>query len=203
MPIEFPKARVSLRGISSYSQSHPVREPQLESESPDAYDRRTWRSKMTVEVIDGQRTVVIPAFGMKMAIQSAAAYMKKRIKGQGTATWTKKFVSGIVIQENIPLWIDPDTVPGVELYMNSDGVRGGGKRVFRTLPQIPPGWTASFDVDILDPIITQDIFQEVVEQAGYFIGIGQFRPQNGGTNGRFELTALEWADNRAMVRRAA
>jgi hypothetical protein len=54
-------------------------------------------------------------------------------------------------------------------------------------------------VFILDPIITEDVFREMVEIAGMFIGIGRFRPEKGGTNGRFRIKSLVWTDNRSLV----
>lgn len=198
----FTKAIVSIRGLAPLSQSHKHDVEFLEGESHDDYDKRTWRHKLNVREINGKKTVAIPAFGMKMALQDAAAYSKKRIKGQGQATWTKKFVSGIAILEDIPLNIDPETVQSVTLLMNADGKRGSGKRVTRRLPQMP-AWEATFEVTILDPVITQDIFIDVIEQAGYFIGVGQYRPQVGGTNGRFIMTDLQWLDNRELVPLAA
>jgi hypothetical protein len=32
-----------------------------------------------------------------------------------------------------------------------------------------------------------------------FIGIGRFRPEKGGSNGRFKITRLQWQDNRSLV----
>jgi hypothetical protein len=32
-----------------------------------------------------------------------------------------------------------------------------------------------------------------------FIGLGRFRPEKGGTNGRFKIASLNWQDNRKLV----
>lgn len=189
-------AQVSIRGAAPLSHSHQHDEPKLEGESHEAYDARTWRSKLNVEVVNGKETVVIPAFGMQSAIVDAAQYSKRQIPGQGKATWTAKFRSGISVIAPISLNIHPDDVKPIVLSVNADGVRGSGKRVTRRFPQMPPGWEAKFEVIILDPIITEEIFREMLEYAGLFIGVGQFRPQKGGTNGRFVVTSIEWADNR-------
>ena len=39
----------------------------------------------------------------------------------------------------------------------------------------------------------------MVEIAGMFIGIGRFRPEKGGTNGRFRIAKLVWEDNRKLA----
>jgi hypothetical protein len=60
-------------------------------------------------------------------------------------------------------------------------------------------WSSTFDVIILDPIITEPVFREMVELAGMFVGLGQFRPQSLGSNGRFKIAAMTWQDNRQLA----
>jgi hypothetical protein len=196
-------ATITLTGLGPYSQSRQHDEPFLEGETHDAYDKRTWSSKQTIDVRDGKKTVVIPAHGLHQCIAAAAKYSKRQIPGQGKATWTAKFLSGLAFMEDPALNIDPDTVQSVVISANTDGVRGSGKRVPRRFPVIPSGWQLTTDVWILDPIITREIFTEMVEIAGMFIGIGRFRPEKGGHNGRFRLTNLNWQDNRSIVPLAA
>lgn len=191
-------ARLTLASLTPYSQSRQHDEPMLDGEGRDAYDARTWRAKMSVADRDGRQTVVIPAHGLHQAIAAAAKYSKRQIPGQGKATWTAKFLSGITLMEDPALGIDPATVASVTISANADGVRGSGKRVPRRFPLIPE-WQATFDVYILDPIITQEVFREMVEIAGMFIGIGRFRPEKGGTNGRFKIASLAWEDNRKLA----
>jgi hypothetical protein len=192
-------ATITLEGISPYSQSRQHDEPMLAGEGRDDYDKRTWRAKMNVSDVDGRPTVVIPAHGMHQAIAAAAKYSKRQIPGQGKATWTAKFNSGIALLSDCSLGIDPETVPAITISANADGVRGSGKRVARRFPMVPIGWRSTFEVHILDPIITQDVFREMLEIAGMFIGVGRFRPEKGGTNGRFRIVSLAWADNRRLA----
>ena len=196
--IDTSVATVTLTSLSPMTHSRQHDAPRLEKESPDDYDRRTWREKLHVEDRNGKRTVVIPAMALHQAIAAAAKYSKKQIVGQGKATWTAKFASGIMIPENPALNIDPETLQNVTISANADGVRGSGKRVTRRFPVIP-AWTTTFEVYILDTIITEEIFTEMVEIAGMFIGIGQYRPQNWGTNGRFKVSRIVWQDNRRFA----
>ena len=191
-------ARVTISGITPLSQSRGHDDPKLDGERPDDYDQRTWRSKLNTSERDGRQTVVIPAHGLHQAIAAAAKYSKRQIPGQGKATWTAKFTAGITLLEDPPLNIDPATVDSVTISANADGVRGSGKRVRRKFP-VMSKWSATFDVIILDPIITQEIFREMLEMAGMFIGVGRFRPEKGGTNGRFRIDNIEWQDNRRLA----
>jgi hypothetical protein len=193
-------ATLKIEGISPYSQSRQHDEPLLQGEGRDDYDKRTWRHKLNIANVNGGTpSVVIPAHGMHQAIAAAAKYSKRQIPGQGKATWTAKFNSGIALLEDPSLGIDPETVQAITISANADGIRGSGKRVPRRFPLIQMGWSTTFEVHILDPIITQDVFREMVEIAGMFIGIGRFRPEKGGTNGRFRIASLAWADNRRLA----
>jgi hypothetical protein len=201
--MDFTRALVTITGTAPYSQSHKHDEPKLEGEQPDAYDIRTWPSKMNTEIIGGQATMVIPAFGLHMALMEAAKYSKKKIEGQRNATWTAKLQRGIMIMGAASLGVSPNDVKCVVISCNADGKRGSGTRVTRRFPQIPAGWTARFEVTIIDPIITEAIFREMLELAGLFIGLGQYRPEMGGSNGRFVIETLRWEDNRQKIKKAA
>jgi hypothetical protein len=193
--MQFSIATVTIIGMSPYSASRQHNAPFLEGEAHDAYDLRTWREHLTTDIRDGQKTVCLPAHGVMQMYASAARYCKKQIKGQGRATWTKKFEAGISVPENPSLGIDPASVERVVISCNPQGIRGGKGRVPRRFPIIPV-WGTTFDVWILDPIITREIFTEMSEIAGLYIGLGRFRPENGGINGRFRLDKLAWQDNR-------
>lgn len=178
------------------TQSHQHDIPKLPGENEGDRDIRTWRHKLNLNA-DGT-FVVIPQHGMHQCIIAAAKYSKLQIPQQGKATWTAKFTAGIMIEDAPVLNIDPASVQPIVISANADGVRGSGKRVPRRLPVIPAGWETTFDVLILDPIITEQVFREMVELAGVFVGVGQFRPEKGGSNGRFRLKKMVWKDNRTI-----
>lgn len=202
--MKFSIATITLESLSPYSQSRQHDEPFLEGESHDAHDQRTWRSKLNTETRDGKLVVVFPAHGIQQCFSSGARYSKKKIPGAGKSTWTAKFEAGITVPENPILLgpdgkpIDPAKITSVTIPSNPQGKRGGEGRVPRRFPVIPV-WKSVFDIWILDHVITKAVFADVGEISGMFVGLGRFRPQNGGTNGRFKLTGLEWEDNRSPV----
>ena len=196
MSIDIISATLHLRSVTTMTQSRDHGEPKLAGEGHEDYDLRTWRNKMHVQTIAGQRRVVVPAFGFACALASAAKYSKRQIPGQGKATWTAKFKAGIMMLNDPVLdGVDPDTVKNIRISANADGMRGSGKRVPRYFPTFPE-WSSVFEMKVIDPIITEDVFREMVEIAGMYIGLGQFRPENGGTNGRFSVEKIVWRDDR-------
>ena len=99
------------------------------------------------------------------------------------------------MENNLPLGVHKDKVQGVTIPAHAGGQRkgmGSNKRVPRTFPIIPQ-WEGDLSVLILDETITEDIFTRVMQHAGSFIGIGRFRPENGGFNGRFMVKVVKWA----------
>lgn len=195
--MKFTVATVTLHSMSPYSQSYKHSEPELEGEGKDDYDKRTWLSKAHLSKAG---TLIIPATSIHQALASAAKYSSSKIPGKGGKTWTAKFKSGLIFSEDIDTGIAKDEIGFIDVQCDAQGKTGSAKStmVSRRFPQVPE-WTATFDVWIVDPIITRDVFAEMVEIAGLFIGIGRWRPEmNGGMNGRFRLEKLEWADNRSF-----
>lgn len=182
-------AKANLKSISPYSQSKMHMEPKMSEESNDDYDRRTWRSHL--HVLDNGN-VGIPPTGCKQALEAAAAFLGMKIPERRGATFTKRFLSGILIVDPIDIGIKADSVPPERVPVNPEGKRGGQKRVWRTYPTMTK-WEGTLVVNVFDAAITQEVLQQHIEAAGRFVGLGRYRPQNGGYYGRFEVMGeIKW-----------
>lgn len=185
---------VRIEGASPITFSRAHEEPKLnKDEGADAYDQRTWQHKLHT-TSDG--STYIPAAAFKQALDSAAKFRGLQIPGKGKATYTKHFLSGVICGENAPLLhngkpLKKEDALCVRLHMNADGVRGSGKRVWRRLPQMTQ-WEANVPMLIMDDIVTKDVFELHFTEAGQFIGVGQYRPQNGGLCGRWRCLKFNW-----------
>jgi hypothetical protein len=181
-------AIASLESVSPYSQSKFYEVPKLEKESHAAYEERTWRERLHYTK-DGE--VYIPPMAFKNCLSEAAKYLSIQIPGKGKSTYTKHFEAGVLVTDPVMLGIKKDNVDGLWLHVPSDGVRGGSKRVKKCFPVIHQ-WKGDVTFFIMDETITQEVFKNVLEQAGMFIGIGFFRPRNNGFYGRFKVNNLKW-----------
>lgn len=182
--------KAKLTSKSPYSQGkHYSKDavPPLEKEGADAYERRTWRNRMHVTP-DGR--VFIPPMAFKNGLAEAAKFLSVQIKGKGKATYTKHFEAGVMVTEPVVLDVLAKDVPGEELYVPSDGRRGGSTRVTRIFPHIAE-WSGEVEIVVLDETITRDVLEQHLREAGTLIGIGRFRPRNNGYYGRFNLVSLE------------
>ena len=173
----------TLESISPYGQSHYHGIPKEDKENSADYEARTWRERMHT---DTKGRVFIPPMAFKNCLRDAAKFLSIQIPGKGKATYTKHFKSGVLVTNPLQLEVKKDDVPGVWLFLPADGVTGSGKRVLKCFGRIDH-WAGDVTFTILDDTITRDVFVDHLEQAGHFIGIGFFRPQNGGYWGRFAV----------------
>jgi hypothetical protein len=183
---------VTLKSTAPYSQSRKHDTPKLNDgkETHDAHEKRTWREKCTVGDND---EMAIPAMALKQALDAVAKRLGDQIPGKGKSTYTKHFMGGVICESDVSIGWKKADVPGITLPCNSDGKRGSGKRVNRTFPQVPK-WEGTATFAILDDTITRQVFERHLKEAGRFIGIGRFRPENGGLNGRFEPIKFSYED---------
>ena len=188
---EIRTVTATIRSVSPYSQSRYFQQevPKGDKETSPAYEERTWRHRLHS---NGNGTVVIPGMSFKLAVQEAAPFLGHKIPGRRNATWTKHFISGVLVLGDADTGIPAKDVEGEWLFVPSDGKRGGGTRVMKCFPLIP-SWEVKVAFTILDPLITNDVFEYHLREAGKYIGIGRFRPANGGYYGRFEVTNFKWS----------
>lgn len=183
-------AIVKLKSASTYSQSRYHNTPKDNKETNDAHEERTWRNKAHVNK-DGD--LFIPPMAFKRALDEAAKRNGKQIPGKGKSTYTKHFVSGVMVTEEVILGKADDLIVKRSTLCDSTGKKGasGGTSVVRHFPDVPQ-WEGEVVFYILNDVITEDVFMEFLEEAGKFVGIGTFRPENGGYYGRFSVESVKW-----------
>lgn len=179
------ECRVTLESASFYGQSRFHNKEKLEKEGHNEYEKRTWMDRAHYNE-DGK--MFIPPMAFKNCLAECAKYLSVQIPGKGKATYTKHFVSGIMVTEPLVLNETRKTVKGMWLHVPSDGVRGGTKRVLKCFPYVER-WKGDVLFHIFDETITEDVFKYHLDQAGKFVGVGFFRPKNNGYWGRFKIVS--------------
>lgn len=183
-------ATVKLASAAPYSQSRNYSQEieLLPRETHDAFDKRTWRNKCHAM---GDGHVYIPPMAFKQGLDTAAKMRGIQIPGKGRATYTKYFLAGVLVMEPLVLPLTRDDLAFDDIFANADGIRGSSKRVWRRFPRIDK-WEGEVTFHILADEITEEVFAEVLKQAGAFVGIGRFRPERGGYYGRYEVKKIAW-----------
>lgn len=181
-------ATVDIQGISPYSPSKYYNVEKIGRETHGDYEKRTWRERMHY---DDNNLVFIPAMALKNSIQSAAAFLGKKVPGRGQKTFAAFFKAAVLVMESLELGIDKDAVPGEDFFVPSDGKVGGGSRVMKTFARIDK-WGGKIQFYVADETITKEVFEEHIRTAGQFVGLGRFRPERGGFYGRFKVNSVKW-----------
>lgn len=180
-----------IKSSGPYSQSkHYSKEefPMLDKEGNAAYEKRTWRERCHANE-KGQ--ILIPPMAFKNCIAECAQFLGEKIPGKRNATWTKHFLAGILVTDPLVLPDKKSEIVGEWFFVPSDGKKGSGSRVDKCFPVVKQ-WEGKVTFLVLDETITEAAFTHHLEEAGKFIGLGRFRPRNGGFYGRFEVVDVKW-----------
>jgi hypothetical protein len=144
----------------------------------------------------------VPAMMAKKSLDAAVKRSGEKVPNRRGATYTKFFESGCIPDGDFPL-IHPSQngskgepilknhVKGEKLFVPSDGVAGGGKRVTKYFPLIKE-WETYGTFAILENLIDPDTFKRMLKHAGTFVGLGRWRPANAGLYGRFVVKRIIW-----------
>ena len=141
-----------------------------------SYDPREEAEKSLYQ--DESGTIVQPASHVEGAMVKEATNFK--IPGQGKKTFKDAFKAGIfidpiLIPHKFPKWeIDNQTVVVVRA------------RIVRSRPRLDK-WELEFTINNIDERITPEILKMILEGAGRFKGIGDYRPKYG----RFDVITFE------------
>lgn len=182
-------AKAELVGISRYSQGKVFDSHKSRDQTHEEFEKQCWRQRLHVTQ-DGN--VFIPPQSFKSALDEAAKYKSVQIPGKGKTTYTKHFLAGVLCLEPVVLPVKAADVHGEWLFVPADGKKGGAKRVMKCFPYIEQ-WSGTVEFTVFDDIIDEQTFKIHLEDAGRFIGIGRYRPRNGGFYGRFKVSNIEWA----------
>jgi hypothetical protein len=187
-------AKALLESVTPYSQSKNIdksEHPPKNKETPDAYEERTWRNRIHVTP-DGH--IEIPCTAFANCIKTAAKRLQLQVPGKGKTLYTRYFEAGITVPDNLVLAAKAEDIIKDRRFVPSDGKPGGGKRVYRNFPLVP-SWSGRVTFIILDDMITETVFTQVLNSAGLLVGIGRFRPENRGFYGRFRVKGVEWIED--------
>ena len=111
---------------------------------------------------------------------------KFRIPGQGKSTYKKTIASGTV-------QIFPERIPHLNPEWTIDRrpvvIRGQG-RIPRERPLFED-WALEFEAELDNEEIPKDALKEILDYAGRYVGIGDFRPTCSGPFGKFIVTEFK------------
>ena len=98
-----------------------------------------------------------------------------QFKMKGRKTFKDAVNSGVLI--------DPEEIvhknQEYEIDSRSVVIKSTRGRIMRHRAKLPVGWELSFTIKIIDERLTAPLVKEILENAGKYVGIGDFRPRFG------------------------
>ena len=138
-------------------------------------------------LFDGFSDPFLPADMFRASVEESSKALKNKM---GSA-----FKRGVQVLDDAPLVYDgPKDCNGMwdaGMYRNDGGSRNGGALIWITRVCIPRGWQASFKLMCDTSQVELAVLESMIQGAGRYIGIGSWRPANGGRFGRFTLESFE------------
>jgi hypothetical protein len=134
--------------------------------------------------LDDKGNVQLPAVYLKNSITEAGKQFK--ITGKGKSTYSKLIASTIDIE---PFYIDLDSKKYEVFRISAVNPMTKG-RMMTERPRFNE-WKASFEIIVNDPQVPTSVVNEVLEHAGKYVGIGDWRPQTKGMFGKFMITSFK------------
>ena len=133
--------------------------------------------------VDEGKFLIMPSVNILACLFDGAKGMKIGKKAVTRSVYTSLVVSPI--QPRI-LWsedgkkyeeIHIDSIPDRQ-WLHASGAVISGRRIDRIRTQVPPGWIISFQILTKDDALSHDDIKTIVESAGKFAGLGDWRPSS-------------------------
>lgn len=180
--------RIKING-DSLSWSKEIAAPPKKSDYQQ-HEEKHWRERF--HDVDGE--AAIPTMALKKALQEAAKGIG--IPGKGKATYAQPFKAGVVpLAEYAPIGVKIADLDHEWVLVPANPANqkpGQGGRVRKCFPLVRK-WSAELEFNVFDDQITEAVFHDILKGAGLMVGVGRWRPSNGGLYGRFTIESIEWS----------
>lgn len=134
--------------------------------------------------LNGDKQPAIPPSAIRACIETAAR--KQKQGGQVR--------EGLIVMETTFLYDQDKYGSSLEelgkTTQYTTGVRVGTSRILRTRAMFEVPWSCVFKLDADEELVDRTQLESWLDIAGRRIGLGDWRPEKSGTNGRFELVSI-------------
>jgi len=133
---------------------------------------------------DEKGKVMLPSVYIKNCIVEAAKQFK--IVGKGKSTYSKLVASTIDV---MPFYIDFESGKYEVFRISAVNPMTKG-RMMTERPKFNK-WSASFEIILNDEAVPVSVMNEILEHAGKYVGVGDWRPEKKGMFGKFMITSFK------------
>ena len=160
-----------------------------EAKGHEAISKRNnecWKERMWIDPENDE--IIFNPLGLKNCLTTAAKKLGMKVTGKGQRTFGGVFKSGVLCFEPIRFGVKSSEARKEILYLPVPNNAGSRQDAIFALLE---NWTATAEIEVEDPDISQDILETHLEKAGQVVGLGSLRVENGGLWGRFKLKSIK------------
>ena len=136
--------------------------------------------------LDDKGKTMLPSVYLKNSISEAAKQFK--IVGKGKSTYSKIVASTVDVS---PFMISFDCGKYDIFRISAVNPMTKG-RMMTERPKFDK-WKVSFEIILNDPAVPISVINEILEHAGKYVGIGDWRPEKKGMFGKFMISSFKQA----------
>lgn len=126
----------------------------------------------------------IPSEHIRQGLIQAGTFMKSKV---GVRTKSMKSI----VASTFMVTPDEILIPDYDAIDKRSTVNRNNKARVLVIRPKWMDWTAIFELNVLEPTITEETVRQIIEFAGIYIGIGSYRPTNNGMFGKFEVATIQ------------
>jgi len=134
--------------------------------------------------LDEDGNPMLPSVYLKNCITEASKQFK--IVGKGKSTYSKLVASTVDIE---PFMISLKSGKYEVFRISAVNPMTKG-RMMTERPRYNK-WSAEFEIIVNDPAVPISVINEILEHAGKYVGIGDWRPQKKGMHGKFMISSFK------------
>jgi hypothetical protein len=131
-----------------------------------------------------EEKICIPSVYLKNCIMEASKQFK--IVGKGKSTYSKIVASTVDVS---PFMIELN-VKKYEVFRISAVNPMTKGRMMTERPKFDK-WGCEFEIILNDPAVPSSVINEILEHAGKYVGVGDWRPEKKGMFGKFMITSFK------------
>lgn len=179
---EYVKYEIKVEGTSPMIQNKLDRElnrefSKVEKDKKEAWEESNWHRKLYTKEIDGKQQVIWPEENVHGMLVAACKKFKVSPPKSVGKTWTGYFKSSVLVEAPAVISGSKPEAFGKMVNGNPSASKGSSK-VYRVRPMIKT-WTTIFHIVDLEGYLDNDTLMGIVETAGKFVGLSDWRPQHG------------------------
>jgi hypothetical protein len=159
------------------------RDTAIEGKSKKVTGART-ESDIEEKLYKEDQKILLPSVYIKNSLVEAGKQFK--IIGKGKSTYSKIIASTVDIN---PFMIEMKN-GAMEVFRISAVNPMTKGRMMTERPKFIK-WSAEFEIFLNDPAVPLSVINEVLEHAGKYVGVGDWRPEKKGMFGKFMITSFK------------